>query len=337
MKKKILYIGNVLSHKGGTSTTIENLGRLLSEEGHIVHIASSKKNKLLRLLDMICTTLQLQNVTDIVLIDTYSTSNFWYAVVIGRLSEFFKTPYIPILHGGDLPKRIQNTPKTSRRLFTRAKVNVAPSNYLMEAFRKEGYSNLKTIANTIVLKNYPLKNREILSPKLLWVRSFSKIYNPLMAIKVLEKLQEQFPKATLTMVGPEKDESYQECLAFAKAKHLPVTFTGKLSKEAWINLAVSHDIFINTTNFDNMPVSVIEAMALGLPVVSTNVGGLPFLIDHNKNGVLCPAQKIDPFVNSIKRLLSEPEFVSILTKNARIKAESFDWKAVKSQWEEALS
>jgi len=158
-----------------------------------------------------------------------------------------------------------------------------------------------------------------------------------MALEVFQELQKDFPNATLTMVGPSKDESYEQCLAFAKAQNLAVNFTGLLSKEAWIALAASHDIFINTTNFDNTPVSVIEAMALGLPVVSTNVGGMSFLIDDGKDGLLSPPRDVQAFVDSISRLLNDTGLARQLAQNARKKAEGFDWSIVKNLWQEVLS
>ena len=84
--------------------------------------------------------------------------------------------------------------------------------------------------------------------------------------------------ATLAMIGPDVDGSLTKVKDLARKKNLDVNFTGKLSKPEWINYSKDFNVFINTTNFDNTPVSVIEAMALGLPVVSTNVGGMPFLI-----------------------------------------------------------
>jgi glycosyltransferase involved in cell wall biosynthesis len=122
------------------------------------------------------------------------------------------------------------------------------------------------------------------------------------------------------------------CKKLVLEHELPVTFTGKLEKMEWVALARDHDIFINTTNFDNMPVSVIEAMALGLPVISSNVGGLPYLIDHQTDGMLVPPNDAEAFVNSITQLSNQPELVKDLVTNARKKAERFDWEVVKQQW-----
>ncbi|WP_299768873.1 glycosyltransferase family 4 protein [uncultured Dokdonia sp.] len=336
-RKKVLYIGNALTHKNVTVTTIETLSTSLREEGYDVIVVSCIKNKIGRFLDMISAVRKHRKHIDIVLIDTYSTTNYWYAVYVAKLCRLYKIPYIPILHGGNLPERIRRSVSSARKLFQNAYINIAPSHYLMEAFQKEGYTNIRHIPNTIDLSKYPFKERERYTPKLLWVRSFATIYNPMMALQVLQELQKTYPEATLTMIGPKKDESFDRCSAFAKAHNLPVTFTGKLSKEAWISLAASHDIFINTTNFDNTPVSIIEAMALGLPVVSTNVGGIPFLIKDTQNGLLCPPENIGTFVEKLILLIDNTDIAREISVQARESVQNFDWRLVKISWNEVLS
>ena len=337
MKKQILYIGNALSHKGANVTSIETLGNFLKAEGYEVIKASSQRNKLLRLLDMLYSVHRYRKTASYVLIDTYSTTNFWYAVWVGRLCRFYALKYIPILRGGDLPKRIKKSKSPSRSLFENAHLNIAPSAYLIDAFNKEGYTGIKYIPNTIDITNYPYKQRDQVAPKLLWVRSFSTIYNPLMALKVLQQLLSSYPQAQLCMVGPAKDESYEMCTAFAKANQLPVTFTGKLSKQEWIALAADYDIFINTTDYDNTPVSVIEAMALGLPIVSTDVGGIPFLIKNQEEGLLSEKKNVQDFVKHIELLINNTDLNIYISKNARAMTEKFDWEVVKQDWNAVLS
>ncbi len=336
MQKRILYTGNKLSNKGGNVTTIDTLSILLKQEGYSVFAFSHIKNKVFRLLDMLYRTVQYRNKVDVVLIDTYSTQNFLYAVWVAKICRFLKVPYIPILHGGNLPKRLIKSPRKSQKLFHGAKTNIAPSMYLMEAFNVEGYTNLTYIPNTIELAKYPFLLRKKLKPKLLWVRSFVRLYNPLLALKIVEKLIENGVEATLCMVGPDKDGSLDECKKEAQEKNLPVTFSGKLEKEEWISLSKEFDVFINTTNFDNMPVSVIEAMALGIPVISTNVGGLPHLIENNKTGILVLPNNEMGFVEAIIKLLTNSLLAETLANNARAKAESFDWEMIKGDWFEVL-
>jgi len=165
VKKRLLYIGNQLSNKKGTVTTIDSLTSLLRGEGYEVVTASSVPNKALRLIDMLWQTIKNRNKVDIVLIDTYSTQNYYYAVGVATICRVFKLPYIPILHGGNLPNRLKKSPKLSQKLFKGAKTNIVPSNYLLEAFKKEGYTNLTYIPNTIEIKNYHFKLRKNIKPK----------------------------------------------------------------------------------------------------------------------------------------------------------------------------
>jgi glycosyltransferase involved in cell wall biosynthesis len=334
--KHILYIGNKLSSSGSTVTSIETLGSFLKDEGYEVAFSSSKKNKVLRLLDMLYVTYKHSKKVSCVLIDAYSTQNFFYAVFVAKLCRILDLPYIPILRGGMLPERLKKSPKLCEKLFKGAKFNVAPSMYLYEVFSIGGYTNLKYIANTIEIEKYTFLNRNKLKANLLWVRSFSKIYNPLLAIEIVERLMVQNIEVRLCMIGPDKDGTLKECQELVSQKKLPITFTGKLSKEDWIKKSRDYDIFINTTNFDNTPVSVIEAMALGLPVVSTNVGGIPYLIDQGKTGIIVPPNDAQVFVDEILNLINKPDKVAEITTNARKKVEQFDWEVVKEQWIEVL-
>ena len=336
-KRNLLYIGNKLAGKGATASTIDTLSTLLIEDGYSVVTASSFKNKFLRILDMLFSVVKHSKRISVVLIDTYSTQNFYYAVMVATLCRMYKIPYIPILHGGNLPERLQKSKKLSRSLFGKAKVNAAPSMYLLEAFKEQGYENVIFIPNSIELNKYPFLLRKEVRSKLLWVRSFAEIYNPMLALKVVEELQKKGVKVTLTMVGPEKDGSLEKCKSYASSQGLPVTFTGKLERATWISLSEKHDIFINTTNFDNTPVSLIEAMALGLPVISTNVGGIPYLIDTNENGILVPPNSTDAFVEAIEKLCNDPVLSQTLSKNARTKIETFNWQKVKVQWHALIS
>jgi glycosyltransferase involved in cell wall biosynthesis len=334
--KKLLYIGNKLSEHGYTSTSIETLGEFLENDGYTVYYASSQKNKYFRMIEMISKTISYSNKVDYVLIDTYSTNNFWYAFIISQLCRILKLKYIPKLHGGDLPNRIVKTKFFSRLIFNYAFVNIAPSYYLLNAFKESGYKNLLYIPNTIELDKYISFNKQFKSPKLLWVRSFSVIYNPLMAIKVFINLKMMYPDAELCMVGPKKDNSFEKAIRFAKNHNAEVNFIGKLSKEKWIELSAAYNVFINTTHFDNTPISVIEAMALEIPVVSTNVGGIPYLLKHDYNALLVSDNNIEAMTLQINRIFIEPNLANKLTENAKESIKSFDWDMVKKQWKDLL-
>ena len=105
----------------------------------------------------------------------------------------------------------------------------------------------------------------------------------------------------------------------------------------WINLSKDYDIFVNSTNFDNQPVSVIEAMALGFPIISTDVGGIPFLIEDEKDGLLIEKNNSEMMFEKMSQLMKAPELAKKLSVNARLKAESFDWRNVQEKWKSVLN
>lgn len=330
--KNLLYLGNKLAKHGNTPSSVDILPAQFEAMGFNIKAVSSKKNKVWRLLDMLITIFKLRHWTQAILIDTYSTQNFYFAVASAKLARLFKIEYYPVLRGGKLPERLKTSPKLCNQLFRNAKLNIVPSQFLLEIFKAEGFENLIHIPNTIKLSEYPFTERIVDMPKLLWVRSFSKIYNPLLAIDVFKKLKEKYPEAQLCMVGPEKDGSLADCRQYAEDLNLDITFKGKLEKMEWHALSNNYNLFINTTNFDNTPISVIEAMALGLPVVSTNVGGLPYLIKHEETGFLVPPKDATAFSTAIDQFVNSPENTLRICRNARQSISVYDWEVIKKDW-----
>lgn len=337
MSKNILYIGNNLVSKTKYTTTMETLSMLFVDEGFLVIKVSSKLNKFYRLLDMLKSIIKYKSKVDYIIIDTYSTSNFYYAFLTSQLARFFNKRYIPILHGGNLPKRIDKSKNLSKMIFNNSFKNIAPSLYLKTEFEKRNYK-VEFIPNVIPIKDYKLKKRVSIKPNLLFVRAFATIYNPKMTVDVLFELKKIYPNAKLCIIGPDRDGSQKEIEDYIKYKGLEksVEITGVLSKKEWHKKSEEFDVFINTTNIDNTPISVIEAMALGLSVVSTNVGGLPYLIKKNEDGVLVNKNDTKAMVKEINNLIKNPEKAIELTKKARKKAETFDWEIVKYQWKKIL-
>ena len=313
-------------------TTIESLGPRLAEHYSVI-MASNKRNKIIRLFDMVFIAFKYRHKTKLILLDCYSSQAFWYVVVIALLAQWYRLPYIPILHGGDLQNRLKKSKTISRFVFGNAAKNISPSKYHYNFFKSAGY-RVEYIPNFIDISNYKIKYRHALTPMLLWVRSFHTIYNPTLAIKILYALRQHYTNAHLCMVGPAKDGSLKECQKLSNEYGISdsVTFTGSLSKMQWVALSEQYDMFINTTNYDNMPVSVIEAMALGLPVISTNAGGLPFLIENGFDGMLVEKGDVQGFVSAIGTLMKDESYVNEMTLRARNKVEQFDWKIIEIQW-----
>lgn len=336
-RKKILYLGNQLSKHGKNETGVEFLGRKLMSWGYSIKQVSSCKNSVSRLLHMLWSVFCFPRKHSVLLIDTYSTKNFWYAYLSAKLARIKSTPYICILHGGDLPTRLKKSPKASHDLFNNALYNVAPSSYLIDQFLQQGYRDVRFIPNGFDVSEYSFKTRKEVAPRLLWVRSFAEIYHPLLAIQVLEQLLETYPDAQLSMVGPLDNDVFPRCKAYVEKHQLPVHFTGKLSKKEWISLSTNFDIFLNTTNFDNTPMSLMEAAALGLPIVSTRVGGIPYLLENQKHALLVKPRDVTEMLEAIKNVVENPIDAYQRTLYARQLVEGFDWGIIKEKWIQVLN
>lgn len=331
--RSILYIGNKLSRHGFTPGVIETLGPLLEKEGYRVHYAGTYKNQGARLFEIILKAVFIGQRVDYILIDTYSTNAFWYSYLTGLAARLTRTKYIPILHGGNLPLRLMKSKRACDSLFLNSYANVAVSGYLRHEFKKAGYRTV-TIPNSVDISKYPFRLRKQPCPKLLWVRSFHRQYNPNMAADVLKELLKIYPEAELCMVGPDKDGSVGDFNNYVNilgiSSHVKVT--GLLKKKEWIKISEDYDFFINTTNVDNTPISVIEAMALGLAIISTDPGGIRYILQDGSNAMLVKTGDYITMAGIIADLIEDSSDARLLTYEARRNAEQFDWSCISQKW-----
>ena len=333
----LCFVGNMLGRNAGYVTTQgQVVADLFASEGYKVISVSSKINRVARLSDIIFTLLRNLPTLDVVLLETYSGLSFIIVDVTGILCKLFKVPLIMILHGGNLSEFVRKHPRWTRRVLNRATVLVAPSEFLAKRFGDLGY-RIPIIPNIIDLDSYPYRERGRISPNLIWMRSFHEIYNPEMAVKVLAKLQVTHPDATLTMAGTDKglEENTKKLVEELQLEN-SVRFAGFLDLDKKLKEFDGSDIYINTNRIDNMPVSVVEARALGLPVVATNVGGLPYLIEHGTNGFLVPDEDVDAMAACIRMLLDRPELTRKISRNGRTLAERSAWTSVRPVWEKLI-
>jgi len=334
-KKTILFVGNHLSNSDRNKGVTEDLAIHLNHAGYETILTSSKLNKSSRLLDMLLTILCKQRFYDISGMDLFSGPAFLWAFLSVGLLKILRKPVIITLHGGNLPAYAENHPHLVRRLFNWANKLVSPSSYLIEQM-KQYRPDIQLIPNAIDINLYLYRQRQKALPNLIWLRAFHEIYNPSLAVRMAEILKQAGIGFQIRMVGPDKgDGSYQRVLALVEEKGLGEVFQfpGGVKKEKVPEELNLGDIFLNTTNVDNTPISVMEAMASGLCIVSTNVGGIPFLLEDGVDALLVPPDDPQAMADAIRRIMSEPGLAGKLSANARRKAESFDWSVVLPQWE----
>jgi glycosyltransferase involved in cell wall biosynthesis len=332
----VLLIGNFLSGSMVTRHVCEDMAQHLTANGWMTLCASTKLGKFPRAVDMVKTTWQRRREYRVAHVECYSGHAFVWAEAVGYSLRWLGKPFILTLHSGNFPLFARRWPRRVQRLLRTANVVTTPSRYLREKMRPYR-ADLRLIPNALDVKPYPFRLRSKPQPRLVWLRAFLDYYNPFLGPKVMAQLIQEFPDARLTMVGPDKGDgslarTRQLSAELGVAEH--ISFPGGIPKADVPRCFDQHDIFINTTNRDNTPVSVMEAMACGLSVVSTNVDGVPYLVDHEVDGLLVPPDDAAAMSAAVRRLLTEPGLAERLTRKAREKVARFDWSLVLPQWEE---
>jgi glycosyltransferase involved in cell wall biosynthesis len=197
-------------------------------------------------------------------------------------------------------------------------------------------TSLHLIPNPIDVEAYRYRPRKAVEPHLIWLRAFHRIYQPELAVTVLAEIVRDFPAARLTMVGPDKGDGSLACtrrMAERRGLARRIDLPGAAPKSSLPALLDRGDIFLNTSQVDNTPVSVLEAMAGGLCIVSTNAGGLPYLLRHECDALLTTCGHPAEMVAAVRRFLHEPALAEQLSRNARRNVAPYDWSVVLPIWE----
>lgn len=335
---KILMVSNNFSTGENYGGVCKDLAKLFAANGSRVTITSKWKNRYLRPLNMLQVACTKRDQYDIAQIDLFSGAAFFWAELVANFLLKLKKPFILSLHGGNLPNFSRKYPHRVKKLLAKANAVTTPSSYLQHAM-KQYCSNTILIPNPIDLSQFKFVPRKQADPKLIWLRAFAEIYNPLLVADVINILKDSHPNVTVNMIGPDKgDNSLQKFQEKLQTYQLydHINICGPIARKDVPHYLQQGDIFLNTSNVDNTPVSIIEAMACGLCVVSTNVGGLPYLLEHEKDTLLVPPNNPSAIVQVIKRVLTEPYLAQKLSQNARNKVEQFDASVVLHQWEKLL-
>jgi glycosyltransferase involved in cell wall biosynthesis len=321
---------------GWVTTQGEILADLLAETGYPVRMTSHKPARLSRLLDTLGSLVAWRNEVDLLIHQVFSGAAFGITDAASALGRALRLPQVFVLHGGALPEFAAAQPGWVRRVMSRADAVVAPSGYLAHVFAADPQlrPRIRVIPNILAIEEYPYRHRPTVGPRLLWMRTFHDVYHPEMAVEVLADLRRTHPEATLTMAGQEKGSgaAVRE-LARQRGLAEAIRFPGFLGPEEKAREFAGHDIYLNTNRVDNMPVSVLEAGAFGLPVVATRVGGIPYLLQEGKTGLLVPDGDAHAMAGGVRRLLDEPGLAARLSAGGRALAESCGWGPVRAQWE----
>ncbi|WP_373071431.1 glycosyltransferase family 4 protein [Gemmatimonas sp.] len=252
------------------------------------------------------------------------------AMLIGRL---WGRATVLNYHSGEADDHLSTWKRTAvptmRRFATRI---VVPSGYLVHVFGSFGLS-AEAISNSVPIEMLPYRRRKRLLPRFLSNRNLEPLYNVACTVRAFALVQRKFPDASLVIAGDGRERVALELLV-SELQLSNVTFMGRVPPNGMGAHYEQADIYFNSPNIDNMPLSILEAFACGLPVVSSNAGGIPFLVTSGTNGVLVERNDHEAMAAAALHLLDEPAVALSLADAARAECESkYTWPHVQRAWE----
>jgi glycosyltransferase involved in cell wall biosynthesis len=331
---KILFIGNFLTKKFNSLPISEQIAKNLSFEGYECEMCSRQSNQIIRLLDIF--TKVMFGSYSIVHIDVFSGKAFYFASLASFLGKIRGKKIILTLHGGKLPEFHSLKKKMVEKTLKRSTVLQSPSMYLKSYFKTHSI-HVEYCPNPVDLKNFQYQEPLTGNHKVLWVRAFTEIYNPIVAVDAIKALKFKFPNVTLTMIGPDKgllNETKNKIQELGLTDQIVII--GSVPNNELQKFYHSHSIFINTTSFESFGVAVAEAAACGIPIVTNPVGEIPYLYENEKDMLFVKEMNGKGFAQSIERLLSDEALFISLSENAFLKAKQFTWENVRNHWLKSL-
>jgi glycosyltransferase involved in cell wall biosynthesis len=198
--------------------------------------------------------------------------------------------------------------RLSRRLVRQFEAIVVSSEYLEQVFRAFDLS-AGVVPNIIDLEQFHFRRRNPLRPVFLSNRNFEPLYNVACTLKAYGLIAQAYPEARLEVVGygSQRDELQR----LATSLRLPnVTFHGKVNEARMPEFYDRADILLNSSSIDNLPSSILEAHASGLPVATTNAGGIPYIVSHERTGLLVPCDDHQALAQAAIRYLTDPQLAA---------------------------
>lgn len=214
------------------------------------------------------------------------------------------------------------------RVLRLAHAVTVPSAFLGRVFAARGIATVE-VPNITDLDRFTFRERAALAPRLLVNRNFEPIYNVGLAVEAFARVRARHSAATLTLAGEGPEEASLRARVAALGLGDSVAFPGRIANDAMPALYDAHDVWLNPTDVDNMPVSVLECLASGLPVVSTSAGGVPDLVTHEREALLVPPRDPEAMAAAALRLLDDPALARRLAAAGRSRAAAFGWAAVR--------
>lgn len=254
------------------------------------------------------------------------------AILIGKL---YRVKVLVDYRSGEAEDHLRNWKLTAVPVLRLADMIVVSSGYLQSIFAQFGL-HARTIYDVVELDTFAYRDRFPIRPVFFTSRLHEPLYNVPCVLRAFALIQKRYPDAVLTVAGdgwmrPQLEELAREL----ELKN--TTFVGRVDFERMPATYDAADIYLTATDLDNMPGSVIECLSCGLPVVTTDAGGVPYIVTHEKTALIVPRGDHHAMAASAIRLLEDNDLVLRLTRAGRESCRQFTWPEVRDKWLQAYS
>ncbi len=252
------------------------------------------------------------------------------ALLIGRLRG---VPVIVNYRGGEADQFFSAAPAWVRPTLRAAACVAVPSRFLHEVFARHGVVT-EIVPNIVDLARFSPADRARTTRRgahLIVTRNLEAIYDVTTALDAFARVRAALPLARMSIAGTGPERAHLEAHCRALGIGDAVVFTGRLDPDAMAALYRDADVVLNSSRVDNMPNALLEAFASGVPVVSTNVGGIPYFVDHGKTALLVPAQDPAAMAAAALRLLRDPLLAAAIRANALWTTSAYTWPSVRAR------
>ncbi|MDR4516688.1 MAG: glycosyltransferase family 4 protein [Nitrosomonas sp.] len=252
------------------------------------------------------------------------------AIWIARLR---KIPVVVNYRGGEAEAFFQKSFFWVKPSLDKVSAITVPSSFLKTVFGQIGYPTT-IVPNIIDLSRFTVKSTENKInqkgfPHIVATRNLEAIYDNATAIHAFQNVKRAYPEALLTIAGAGPQRDMLENLVNELNLQEAVEFTGRIDNNAVAKLYQRADVMVNASLVDNMPISILEALASGVPVVSTDAGGIPYLVEHGKTALLVAKKDPAAMAEAIMQVLRNTELADNLRKNGLASLEKYTWNSVK--------
>jgi glycosyltransferase involved in cell wall biosynthesis len=249
----------------------------------------------------------------------------WPAIILCRLRG---KRIVLNYHGGQADQFFRRYRRLVRPVLRMADTVTVPSGFLAEIIARRLEIEARIVPNIVALTAFPFRERKRFAPRLLTTRHLEKLYDVESVLRAFREVQQHYPDATLLVAGTGSQETYLRRLATDWTLE-NVRFLGYIRYQKLPSVYEECDILLNASRADNFPGSLIEAAAAGLAVVSTGVGGIPYIFEDGVSALLVAPGDCASLAAATLRILEEPGLGQRLTRGAFVESQKCDWKHVR--------